>query len=85
MGFLYKKSNTLLDLHKVYFLCWFYYLYILVCIINKHIISKVSKSSKMKGHHFDYKRVLNGKFNYYSSEVRDELGFEGFIKLSKDP
>ena len=39
----------------------------------------------MKGHHFDYKKILNGKFNYYSSELRNKLGFEGFIKLSKDP
>lgn len=39
----------------------------------------------MKARHFDYKKILNGKINYYSPFIRDQKGFEGFIKLSKDP
>ncbi|EAS03767.2 adenylate/guanylate cyclase domain protein (macronuclear) [Tetrahymena thermophila SB210] len=48
-------------------------------------ITYISKSSKIKGHHFDYKKILNGIIEYVSADVRDKTKFEGFMKLSKDP
>ncbi|KAL4445014.1 hypothetical protein ABPG74_018742 [Tetrahymena malaccensis] len=48
-------------------------------------ITYISKSSKIKGLHFDYKKILNGIIEYVSAEVRDKTKFEGFMKLSKDP
>lgn len=46
---------------------------------------KVLKSSKIKGYHLEYKKKLNGKIEYVSPKIRDSQGFEGFMKLAKDP
>lgn len=41
--------------------------------------------SKIKGNHFDYKKILTGKIEFVSSNERNRSKFEGFIKFSKDP
>lgn len=39
----------------------------------------------MKGLHFDYKKILSGKIEYVDPDTRDKTGFEGFLKLEKEP
>ncbi|KAL4462113.1 hypothetical protein ABPG74_000958 [Tetrahymena malaccensis] len=47
-------------------------------------ITQIPKFSKIKGNHFEYKKILTGKIEYVSPTERNTK-FEGFIKVSKDP
>ncbi|KAL4483603.1 hypothetical protein ABPG72_006669 [Tetrahymena utriculariae] len=47
-------------------------------------ITHIPKFSKIKGNHFEYKKILTGKIEYVSPAERNAK-FEGFIKVSKDP
>ncbi|EAR91052.3 adenylate/guanylate cyclase domain protein (macronuclear) [Tetrahymena thermophila SB210] len=47
-------------------------------------ITQIPKFSKIKGNHFEYKKILTGKIEYVSSAERNNK-FEGFINVSKDP
>ncbi|KAL4486421.1 hypothetical protein ABPG72_018375 [Tetrahymena utriculariae] len=47
-------------------------------------VTQILSTSKIKGFHFEYRKILNGIVEFVSS-TENEAQFEGYIKLNKDP
>ncbi|EWS76726.1 adenylate/guanylate cyclase domain protein (macronuclear) [Tetrahymena thermophila SB210] len=47
-------------------------------------VTQILSTSKIKGFHFEYRKILNGIVEFVSS-TENETQFEGYIKLNKDP
>ncbi|KAL4438452.1 hypothetical protein ABPG74_009491 [Tetrahymena malaccensis] len=47
-------------------------------------VTQILSTSKIKGYHFEYRKILNGIVEFVSS-TENQTQFEGYIKLNKDP